>query len=128
MVIRVRNEQPARCFIRENLSRKPEIRVFHFRERGFITERRTVDLSFELRDQATDGFVEQLVMAFTGDLADEIAGEFGDVLLGKVPGRRREDETVVFESVGMSLWDSTAAGWVYRWAQEKKIGTAFSLE
>ena len=60
--------------------------------------------------------------------ADEIAGEFGDVLLGKVPGRRREDETVVFESVGMSLWDSTAAGWVYRWAQEKKIGTAFSLE
>lgn len=58
---------------------------------------------------------------------DGIAAELGDVLLGKVAGRRREDETIVFESVGMSLWDSTAAAWVYRWAQEQKIGTSFSL-
>ena len=59
--------------------------------------------------------------------ADEIAGELGEALLGKVPGRRKEDETIVFESVGMSLWDSTAAAWAYRWALEQKIGTPFSL-
>jgi ornithine cyclodeaminase/alanine dehydrogenase len=59
--------------------------------------------------------------------AEGIAGELGEVLLGKVPGRRKDAETVVFESVGMSLWDSTAAAWAYRWALEKKIGTPFSL-
>jgi alanine dehydrogenase len=58
---------------------------------------------------------------------DDIAGELGDVLVGKVPGRREEAETIVFESVGMSLWDSTAAAWAYRWALEQKIGTPFSL-
>ncbi len=35
--------------------------------------------------------------------AGEIAGELGDVILGKVAARRKEAETVVFESVGMSL-------------------------
>jgi alanine dehydrogenase len=59
---------------------------------------------------------------------DDIAAELGEVLLGKTPARRREDETIVFESVGMSLWDSTAAAWVYRWAEAQKIGTPFSLE
>ena len=59
--------------------------------------------------------------------AGEIAGELGDVLLGKVAARRKESETVVFESVGMSLWDSTAAAWAYSWALEQKFGTPFSL-
>jgi alanine dehydrogenase len=60
--------------------------------------------------------------------ADDIVAELSEVLLGKVPARRREDETIIFESVGMSLWDSTAAAWAYRWAQTRKIGTPFSLE
>ena len=59
--------------------------------------------------------------------ADHIEAELGEVLLGKVPARRREDETIVFESVGMSLWDSTTAAWAYRWAQAHKIGSPFSL-
>jgi ornithine cyclodeaminase/alanine dehydrogenase-like protein (mu-crystallin family) len=59
--------------------------------------------------------------------AADIAGELGEVLLGKVPARRKEAETIVFESVGMSLWDSTAAAWAYRWALEQKVGTPFSL-
>jgi alanine dehydrogenase len=59
--------------------------------------------------------------------ADEIAGELGEVLLGKLPARQKESQTIVFESVGMSLWDSTAAAWAYRWALEQRIGTSFSL-
>jgi alanine dehydrogenase len=60
-------------------------------------------------------------------LPAEIAGELGEVLLGRLSARRNETDTIVFESVGMSLWDSTAAAWAYRWALEQKIGTAFSL-
>ena len=59
--------------------------------------------------------------------AEDIAGELGEVLLGKVPGRQKESETIVFESVGMSLWDSTAAAWAYRWALEQKVGMPFLL-
>jgi ornithine cyclodeaminase/alanine dehydrogenase-like protein (mu-crystallin family) len=59
--------------------------------------------------------------------AAEITGELGEVLLGRLPARRNETDTIVFESVGMSLWDSTAAAWAYRWALEQKIGTSFSL-
>ena len=59
--------------------------------------------------------------------AEDIAGELGEVLLGKVAARQRETETVVFESAGMSLWDSTAAAWAYRWALRQKVGTPFSL-
>jgi ornithine cyclodeaminase/alanine dehydrogenase-like protein (mu-crystallin family) len=59
--------------------------------------------------------------------AGKIAGELGEVILGKIPPRETESETVVFESVGMSLWDSTATAWAYRWALEQKVGTPFSL-
>jgi ornithine cyclodeaminase/alanine dehydrogenase-like protein (mu-crystallin family) len=59
--------------------------------------------------------------------AGKIAGELGEVILGKIPPRQKESETVVFESVGMSLWDSTATAWAYRWALEQKVGTPFSL-
>lgn len=59
---------------------------------------------------------------------DDIAAELGEVLLGKVAARRSESETIVFESVGMSLWDSTAAAWAYRWAVVNRAGAEFSLE
>ncbi len=59
---------------------------------------------------------------------DDIAAELGEVLLGKVTARRNESETIVFESVGMSLWDSTAAAWACRWALEHQVGMSFSLE
>ncbi|HET7007879.1 MAG TPA: ornithine cyclodeaminase family protein [Candidatus Binatia bacterium] len=60
--------------------------------------------------------------------ADKIAGELGDLILGKITGRERESQTVVFESVGMAIWDTVAAAWAYRWALERGAGTEFSLE
>ena len=59
--------------------------------------------------------------------ADKIAGELGDVLLKKIPARAKENETIVFESVGMSLWDTTATAWAYQWALANGIGMQFSL-
>jgi len=60
--------------------------------------------------------------------AGKIAGELGDVILGKVPARVSESETVVFESVGMPIWDTAATAWAYRWAVEQGAGVKFSLE
>jgi alanine dehydrogenase len=59
--------------------------------------------------------------------ADKIAGELGDVILGRIPARVSESETIVFESVGMPIWDTVATAWAYRWAVTNSIGTAFSL-
>jgi ornithine cyclodeaminase/alanine dehydrogenase-like protein (mu-crystallin family) len=60
--------------------------------------------------------------------ADKIAGELGEVILGKIPGRVREGETVLFESSGMSAWDTVTAAWAYRWALANGVGASFSLE
>ena len=60
--------------------------------------------------------------------AEKIAGELGDVILGKVPARVKDGETVVFESVGMPIWDTVATAWAYRWAVANGVGMKFSLE
>lgn len=60
--------------------------------------------------------------------ADKIVGELGEVILGKIPGRLHENETIVFESVGMAIWDTVAAAWAYRWAVASGVGSEFSLE
>ena len=58
---------------------------------------------------------------------DKIAGELGEVILGKVPARQNENETVLFECVGMPACDAAATAWAYRWATERQAGTPFSL-
>jgi len=60
--------------------------------------------------------------------AEKIAGELGDVILGKIPPRVNESETVVFESVGIAIWDTVATAWAYRWAAANGVGTKFSLD
>jgi ornithine cyclodeaminase/alanine dehydrogenase-like protein (mu-crystallin family) len=59
---------------------------------------------------------------------DKIAGELGEVILGQIPARQHPGETVVFECVGMPLWDTAATAWVYRWARENNLGTPFTLD
>jgi ornithine cyclodeaminase/alanine dehydrogenase-like protein (mu-crystallin family) len=60
--------------------------------------------------------------------ADKIAGELGEVILGRIPARERADQTVVFECVGMPLLDTTASAWAYQWAKKNRAGTSFSLD
>jgi ornithine cyclodeaminase/alanine dehydrogenase-like protein (mu-crystallin family) len=59
---------------------------------------------------------------------DKIAGELGEVILGKVPARAKTGETVLFESVGMPSLDTAASVWAYQWAKEHQLGTPFSLD
>jgi alanine dehydrogenase len=59
---------------------------------------------------------------------DKIAGELGEVILGRIPARTNESEIVLFESVGMPVWDVTATAWAYRWAAQHQLGVLFSLD
>jgi ornithine cyclodeaminase/alanine dehydrogenase-like protein (mu-crystallin family) len=56
-----------------------------------------------------------------------IAGELGEVILGRVPGRRTASEIVVFKSLGMAVEDVAAAQLVFTRAKEQGIGREILL-
>jgi ornithine cyclodeaminase len=58
---------------------------------------------------------------------DHIVGEVGEVLLGRVPGRRGNDEITLFKSLGIAVEDLAAAHHVYRAALERGAGTAIEF-
>ena len=53
---------------------------------------------------------------------DHIAGELGEVVIGRVVGRAAADEITLFESLGLAVEDLAAAQFVYRRAQERGVG------
>ena len=58
---------------------------------------------------------------------DHIVGELGEVLLGRVPGRRTGEEVTVFKSLGLAVEDVAAAAYVYERATMEKRGTRAEL-
>jgi ornithine cyclodeaminase/alanine dehydrogenase-like protein (mu-crystallin family) len=58
---------------------------------------------------------------------DHIRAELGEVLIGSHPGREREDELTVFESLGIAVEDLAAAELVVRRAREQGVGVEVEL-
>jgi alanine dehydrogenase len=58
---------------------------------------------------------------------DHVAGEIGEVLLGKVEGRTSPEQITIFESLGLAIEDLAAVNHVYRRAQETGKGTWVEL-
>jgi ornithine cyclodeaminase len=56
-----------------------------------------------------------------------VAGELGQVLLGRVTGRASAREVTIFKSLGMAVEDVAAADLVYRRAEDVGAGTALVL-
>jgi ornithine cyclodeaminase/alanine dehydrogenase-like protein (mu-crystallin family) len=56
-----------------------------------------------------------------------IAGELGEVILGRVRGRRAGDETIIFKSPDWRCEDVAAAQLVLVRAREQAIGLEISL-
>jgi ornithine cyclodeaminase/alanine dehydrogenase-like protein (mu-crystallin family) len=56
-----------------------------------------------------------------------IAGEIGEVLLGRVRGRETRAQITVFKSLGMAVEDVAAADLAYRRARERGIGANVTL-
>lgn len=57
----------------------------------------------------------------------DIAGEIGDLILGKAPGRQQEDEITICDSTGMALLDIAAAKAALALEEEKNLGTVVTL-
>ncbi len=56
-----------------------------------------------------------------------IVGEIGDILLGKIEGRRSANEITLFKSLGLAVQDLAAAHFVYTRAVEGGRGTTVQL-
>jgi ornithine cyclodeaminase len=59
--------------------------------------------------------------------SDEIAGELGDVIAGRLPGRTSDDEITVLKTVGYAVLDVVAAHHIYINALSKGVGTRIEL-
>ena len=53
---------------------------------------------------------------------DDVAGEIGQVIVGKVPGRTADDEVTVFDSTGIALQDSATVPLEYERALAAGVG------
>jgi len=67
------------------------------------------------RESALAEAGELLIPMRAGELGeDHIAGELGDVLIGRLPGRQSPEEITLFESLGLAVEDVAAARYVWR--------------
>jgi ornithine cyclodeaminase/alanine dehydrogenase-like protein (mu-crystallin family) len=67
----------------------------------------------DIREQcATIGDLHHAIAEGRMQAAD-IHGELADVVSGRVPGRRSEEEITIFDSTGTALEDVAAAAWAY---------------
>ena len=70
-----------------------------------------------------------LVMGMTQGLfkASHIVAELGEVLSGKVEGRRSSIEITIFKSLGLAVEDLVAAEMIYRRAIQQDLGEEIEL-
>jgi len=59
----------------------------------------------------------------TGALLPEAVQELGEVIAGRVPGRRSQGDITLFSSQGVALEDLAAARLAYDRAKERGVGT-----
>ena len=59
--------------------------------------------------------------------ADAIVGEIGEVLIGKVPGRRSDSEITLFKSLGLAVEDLACARHLFDAAEREGAGTRVEL-
>lgn len=81
---------------------------------------------------------KEAVIAESGDIQKPLAdgtiresdftGDIGDYILGKIPGRRNDDEIIVFKNVGIGALDLVAAAEIYSKASVAGVGTVWEVK
>jgi ornithine cyclodeaminase/alanine dehydrogenase-like protein (mu-crystallin family) len=59
---------------------------------------------------------------------DDVAGEIGEVLLERVPGRTVASQVTIYKSVGAAFLDAATARLAYQAASRLTVGTSFDLD
>jgi alanine dehydrogenase len=86
-------------------------------------------LFVDRRESALNEAGDFLLARAEGAVGDgHIAGELGELLAGKVAGRKSAEEITLFESLGLAVEDLAAAELVYRQALARGIGIRLPAE
>lgn len=76
------------------------------------------------RESAVNEAGDLLIARAEGAIGDgHVQGELGDVLIGRVPGRRSADEVTLFKSLGLAVEDVASAHHIHTRAVASRIGT-----
>jgi ornithine cyclodeaminase len=85
-------------------------------------------LFVDRRESALNEAGDFLIPKREGAIGDEhIAGELGEVVIGRVPGRRSESEITLFKSLGLAVEDLAAAHHVHEQAVARGAGAVVAL-
>jgi ornithine cyclodeaminase/alanine dehydrogenase-like protein (mu-crystallin family) len=85
-------------------------------------------LYVDRRESALNEAGDFLIPKREGAIGDDhIVGEIGELLLGRVPGRRSADEVTIFKSLGLAVEDVAAAAYLYERATVEGSGTRVEL-
>jgi alanine dehydrogenase len=85
---------------------------------------RKARLYVDRRESAVHEAGDFLIPQREGTIAEShIVGELGDLLLGRVPGRRSDQEITLFKSLGIAIEDLAAAQFLYGKAVVEGVGT-----
>jgi ornithine cyclodeaminase/alanine dehydrogenase-like protein (mu-crystallin family) len=85
-------------------------------------------LYVDRRESALNEAGDFLIPKREGAIGDDhIVGEIGELLLGRVPGRRTVNEVTIFKSLGLAVEDVAAAKFVYERASAESRGSRVEL-
>ena len=85
-------------------------------------------LYVDRRESALNEAGDFLIPKREGAICDDhIVGELGELLLGRVPGRRRDNEVTIFKSLGLAVEDVAAARFLYERARAESGGQMAAL-
>jgi len=59
--------------------------------------------------------------------ADDVHAELAEIVVGRKPGRLRDDETIVFDSTGTAIQDVAAAAAIWQRAVANEVGSHIQL-
>ena len=82
------------------------------------------DLTEACKAEAGDFIIPAASGAWTWD---RVAGNLGDVILGRVPGRTSPEDITLFKSVGLAIQDISSAKAVFDEAVKRGIGAEFQF-
>jgi alanine dehydrogenase len=80
------------------------------------------------RESALNEAGDFLIPKKEGAIGDEhIVGELGELLLGRVSGRRADREVTIFKSLGLAVEDVAAAQFLYERAKAEGRGAKVQM-
>ena len=85
-------------------------------------------LFVDRRESTVNEAGDFLIPKKEGAIGDShIQGEIGEILLGKVKGRKAQEEITLFKSLGLAVEDLASANHIFKKAVEKGMGTKVKL-